>query len=62
MSRNRFTVPADKIKRRCICRQCGRDVYDSDLARDNLENDTPAADKEDSHGEHIYPHPDTWEP
>ena len=44
MSRKRISVPAAEIKRRCICRQCGRDVYDADIARENRENDTPAAD------------------
>ena len=62
MERKRIIVPSHKIKRRCICRQCGRDVYSSDLARDNLENDAPAADRDDPHREHVYPHPDTWEP
>ena len=62
MERKRIIVPSREIKRRRICRQCGRDVYDSDLAQDNQENDTPAADRDDSQGEHIYPHPDSWEP
>lgn len=65
MRRRRITVPVFKVKRRCCDKPIPRDAYptlDTDLARDNIENDLPAADREDLSGERMYPHPDSWEP
>ena len=65
MERRRISVPISKVKRRRGDKPIPRDAYhtlDTDLARDNIENDLPAADREDLGGEHMYPHPDTWEP
>ncbi len=62
MNRKRITVPATEIKRRCICRQCGRNVYAPEPIRNRREKGKSAHQEEETHCEHIYPHPDTWEP
>lgn len=61
MDRKRITVPAAEIKRRRICRQCGQEKYDSEPDRKIRERDT-FAHSDENNCEHIYPHPDSWEP
>ena len=62
MNRRRITVPAKQIKRRCICGQCGQEKQDSESDRIIREQDIYAHDDDENHYEHVYPHPDTWEP
>jgi len=61
MDRKRITVPANHIKKRCICRQCGQERYNSE-ANPVRERDLHTRNDGENHCEHVYPHPDTWEP
>ena len=62
MDRKRITVPADRIKKRCICRQCGQERYEPESIHSIRERDISANSDNDKHFEQDYPHPDTWEP
>ena len=62
MTRRRIAIPSDEIKKRCICRECGRDVFVPAPLR-HVDNDRAVSpSKQSDRDEHVYPHPDTWEP
>ena len=62
MARRRISVPTEEIKKRCICKECGRDVYVPAPLRPGEKDRAISPSKLADRDEHIYPHPDTWEP